>query len=144
VVLGTVAVREPTLVGEAVQRFGPERVVAGIDARGGHVATHGWRETSDTAAVAVGQAMRSKGVVRAIYTDIGRDGMLTGVNIADTVALAEASGLWVIASGGVASLKDVERLGAFKGAGIEGLIIGQALYTGQIDLAEAISVAAGN
>ena len=144
VVLGTVAVQEPTLVGEAVQRFGPERIVAGIDARGGHVATHGWRATSDTTAVALGQAMRSKGVVRAIYTDIGRDGMLTGVNIADTVALAKASGLRVIASGGVASLEDVERLAAFEGAGVEGLIIGQALYLGQIDLAEAIGAAAGN
>jgi phosphoribosylformimino-5-aminoimidazole carboxamide ribotide isomerase len=144
VVLGTVAVREPTLVGEAVQRFGPEHIVAGIDARGGQVATHGWRETSDTTAVALGRAMRSKGVVRAIYTDIGRDGMLTGVNIADTVALAKASGLRVIASGGVASLEDVERLVVFAGAGIEGLIIGQALYTGKIDLAQAISAATGN
>jgi phosphoribosylformimino-5-aminoimidazole carboxamide ribotide isomerase len=143
VVLGTIAVREPALVEEAIQRYGPERIVAGIDARGGQVATHGWRQTSDKTAVALGQAMRSIGLVRAVYTDIGRDGMLAGANILDTVALAEATGLGVIASGGVASLEDVRRLKAFEGSGIEGLIIGQALYTGQIKLAEAIETARG-
>ena len=112
VILGTVAVQNPDLVEEMIGRFGPERIVIGIDARDGQVATHGWLRTSDTTAIALGQAMRSKGVSRIVYTDIARDGMLTGVNVEATAALARATGLQVIASGGVASLEDIVRLGA--------------------------------
>jgi phosphoribosylformimino-5-aminoimidazole carboxamide ribotide isomerase len=121
--------------------------VIGIDARDGQVATHGWLKTSDTTATALGQAMRAKGVGRIVYTDIARDGMLTGVNVEATTALARATGLQVIASGGVASLEDIERLGASQPAGtglagrIEGVIIGQALYTGAVSLPDAIRTA---
>lgn len=149
VVLGTVAVQDPDLVVEALGRFGQDRIVVGIDARGGQVATHGWQQTSRTTALALGRAMRQRGIRLAVYTDIARDGMLTGVNAEATVDLARATGLQVIASGGVASLADLTRLRA-QGArlsstgrtgGIEGIIIGQALYAGAVSLPEAIQAA---
>jgi phosphoribosylformimino-5-aminoimidazole carboxamide ribotide isomerase len=143
VVLGTAAVQAPELVVEALRRFGPERIVAGIDARDGRVATHGWQQSSGTTAVALGRAMGALGVIRAVYTDIRRDGMLAGANVAATAELARASGLRVIASGGVASRADVARLRARAGDGIEGVIIGQALYTGALSLGEAIRAAGG-
>ena len=153
VIVGTVAVQNPELVEEMLERFGPERIVIGIDARGGQVATHGWLKTSDTSATALGQAMGSKGVERIVYTDIARDGMLTGVNVEATVALARATGLQVIASGGVASLEDIARLRANQPRNnaatgqIEGVIIGQALYTRAVSLPDALRTAgdtAGN
>jgi phosphoribosylformimino-5-aminoimidazole carboxamide ribotide isomerase len=139
VILGTVAVQHPDLVDQAIQRFGPARIVVGIDARDGHVATHGWLETSDTTAIALGRAMVDRGVQLAVYTDIARDGMLSGVNVAATSALARDTGLRVIASGGVASLDDLRGLKA-EGT-IEGVIIGQALYTGAVSLPDAIQTA---
>lgn len=140
VILGTVAVAQPAVVSEAIECLGPERIVVGIDARGGQVATHGWRQTSETTAVALGQAMRQQGVLRVVYTDIARDGMLSGVNVEATAALARATGLRVIASGGVASVVDVRRLKARAVDGIEGVIVGQALYTGAFSLAAALQV----
>jgi phosphoribosylformimino-5-aminoimidazole carboxamide ribotide isomerase len=157
VILGTVAVQDPALVAEAIARYGPERIVVGIDARDGQVATHGWQQTSDTTAAALGQAMQAQGVARIVYTDIARDGMLTGVNVESTATLAQATGLAVIASGGVASVADVQRLrdvgrphvreespapGGWTGS-IEGVIIGQALYTGAVSLPEAMRLARG-
>jgi phosphoribosylformimino-5-aminoimidazole carboxamide ribotide isomerase len=144
VALGTAAVQRPELVGEAVRHFGPERIAVAIDARDGQVAIQGWQQTSEMEAAALGRAMRELGVVYAIYTDIARDGMLAGVNVAATAALARATGLKVIASGGVSSLVDLVQLKAYAKAGIEGVIIGQALYTGAISLAEAIQAAAGD
>ena len=147
VIVGTVAVQNPDLVEEIIGCFGPERIVIGIDARDGQVATHGWLKTSDTTAIALGRAMRARGVERIVYTDIARDGMLTGVNVEATAALARATGLQVIASGGVASLEDITRLRADQPAGngltgrIEGVIIGQALYTGAVALPDAIRMA---
>ena len=141
VVLGTAAVQEPELVAEAVQRFGAERVAVALDARQGRVATHGWRETSEVTAVALGRAMRERGVCYALYTDIARDGMLTGVNVAATAALAQATGLRVIASGGVATLDDVRRLRAGEPSGIVGVIIGQALYSGALSLPDVLRAA---
>lgn len=141
VILGTVAARQPELVLEANARFGAARIVAGIDARDGLVATHGWQETVGTDAIALACEMARRGVERVIYTDIFRDGMLSGVNVAATQNLARQSGLQVIASGGVASLDDIRALKAVASAGIEGVIIGRALYTGAIDLAEAILIA---
>jgi phosphoribosylformimino-5-aminoimidazole carboxamide ribotide isomerase len=138
-ILGTVAIQNPDLVAEAIERFGAERIVIGIDARDGQVATHGWLETSDTTAVALGREMSWRGVVRVVYTDIARDGMLSGVNVEATAGLARDTGLRVIASGGVASLEDLVRLRA--ASGIEGVIIGQALYTGAVSLPEAIRAA---
>jgi phosphoribosylformimino-5-aminoimidazole carboxamide ribotide isomerase len=141
VVLGTVAVREPLLVAEAVGRFGTECIVVGIDARDGQVATHGWRQTSAVTAVVLAQRMHSQGVERVVYTDIARDGMLSGVNVEGTAALARLTGLRVIASGGVASEGDIKNLRARAEEGIEGVIIGQALYAGALSLPKAIRVA---
>jgi phosphoribosylformimino-5-aminoimidazole carboxamide ribotide isomerase len=139
VVLGTVAVRQPEIVASALARFGPEQIAIGIDARDGWVATHGWQETSALGASTVARRMRDLGVQRIIYTDIGRDGTLAGVNLETTVALARESGLGIIASGGVASLQDIRALAAHQADRVEGVIVGQALYTGVVRLAEAIS-----
>lgn len=140
VVLGTVAVRQPAVVAHAIARFGAERIVVGIDARAGRVAIHGWQETADLDALAVARHMRDLGVIRVVYTDISRDGTLAGVNVRATAELARASGLKVIASGGVGSLADIRDLAAHAAAGIEGVIIGQALYTGVIALPDAIAL----
>ncbi len=142
VVLGTMAVVQPGLVRSAVERFGAGRIVAGIDARDGYVATHGWLETSSLDAVELARTMAAAGVLRAVYTDIQRDGMLTGVNVAATVRLAELSGLKVIASGGVRGLEDIVQLREHENAGVEGAIIGQALYIGAVDLGQALTLAA--
>jgi len=140
VVLGTVAVRQPEVVAQAIARFGAGRIVVGIDARDGMVATHGWQETSALDALAVARRMADLGVQRVVFTDIARDGTLTGVNVAATAALARASGLQVIASGGVAGMDDIRALAACTAEGIEGVIVGQALYTGAIDLKAALRV----
>lgn len=140
VVIGTAAIENPALLSDALARFGAERVAVGIDARDGMVATRGWREQSHIAALDLARQMRERGITRIVYTDIARDGMLRGID-ADAIAeLARASGLRVIASGGVASLRDVEALQARAQDGIEGVIIGQALYTGAVSLKEVISI----
>ncbi len=140
VILGTVAVKEPSLVAEAVQYFGAERIVVGIDARKGKVATHGWQEVSPLAATDLALRVKGLGVERVVYTDIARDGMLSGVNVEATRELAQRTGLKVIASGGVSSLDDVRRLKEAEASGVEGVIIGQALYSGALDLREAIQI----
>jgi phosphoribosylformimino-5-aminoimidazole carboxamide ribotide isomerase len=149
VVLGTVAVQQPALVGQAIERFGADRIVVGLDARDGRVATHGWQETSGLTVLEVARRMADLGARRTVYTDISRDGMLTGVNVPATVALASESGLKVIASGGVGSLDDIRALASGAGAGsdaaieasVEGVIVGQALYTGAFSLPEALAIA---
>jgi phosphoribosylformimino-5-aminoimidazole carboxamide ribotide isomerase len=138
VVLGTAAVENPSLVAEGVGRFGPERIVVGIDVRHGRVKTHGWQANTAVTAIELGQQMKALGVQTVIYTDIGRDGILTGVDAAGAAEVAQATGLRVIASGGVASLDDVHRTRALAGQGIAGLIIGRALYEGKIGLKEAL------
>jgi phosphoribosylformimino-5-aminoimidazole carboxamide ribotide isomerase len=143
VVLGTAAVRRPELVEEAVLRFGAERLVVGVDAQDGLVAVAGWQEASGVSAVELAQRMAALGVRRVVYTDIARDGMLSGVNVAATAALARTSGLKIIASGGVASLEDIQALTEHEGDGIEGAIIGQALYSGTVDLGAAVRLARG-
>ena len=140
IVLGTIAVKNPDLVQQALNRFGPERIVVGIDARDGMVATHGWLSTSDVRATDLARAMHTAGVQRIVYTDISRDGMLSGVNVAASVALARASGLHVIASGGVGALDDIRALLPHAREGIEGVIIGQALYTHQFTLPQALEI----
>lgn len=140
VVLGTVAIEQPRLVAEAVERWGAERIVVGIDARDGKVATHGWQATSQVEAVELGHAMHAMGVRRVVYTDISRDGMLSGVNVEATARLGDVTGLQVIASGGVAGIRDIELLKAREHYNIDGVIVGQALYTGNLDLAHAIAV----
>lgn len=140
VVLGTVAVRRPEVVAQAIARFGAEQIVVGLDARNGWVAVHGWRETSALDVLTVAQRMRELGVRRVVYTDIARDGALTGVNLDATVALARRSGLEVIASGGVAGLDDIRRLAAHRADGVAGVIVGRALYTAAVDLAAALRI----
>ena len=141
VILGTAAVQNPALVVEALGSYGASKIVVGIDARDGQVATHGWRQTSDLTALSLGRTMGQQGLTRIVYTDISRDGMLSGVNVEATAALAAATGLKVIASGGVASLEDVKSLRGQMESGIEGVIIGQALYTGAVSLPEALQEA---
>lgn len=141
VVVGTAAVLHPTLLDLVLDKYGPESVAVGVDAREGRVAIRGWQELADVSALAFALEVKDRGVERVIYTDIARDGMLSGVDVEGTAALARATGLRVIASGGVASLDDVRRLRDHEMEGIEGVIIGQALYTGAIELAEAIRVA---
>jgi phosphoribosylformimino-5-aminoimidazole carboxamide ribotide isomerase len=143
VILGTVAVQQPELVAAAVERFGPERIVVGIDAREGRVAIHGWRELSSLTAIDLARRLATMGVRRVVFTDIARDGMLTGVNVAATAALARLSGLRVIASGGVAGPEDILALRAEEAVGIEGVILGQALYTGALPLPTALALAKG-
>jgi len=141
VVIGTAAVHSPEVLSEAVRRFGAERVMAGIDARGGRVATHGWQQASDVTAEELGIAVRRLGVRRAVYTDISRDGMLRGVAVDETAALARATGLRIIASGGVSSPDDIRRLVRHAAEGVEGVIVGQALYTGAVSLPELLRLA---
>lgn len=143
VILGTLAVEQPDVVRDAVSRFGAERIVVGLDARDGRVATHGWTNVSDVDVITLGKAMRQAGLRRALYTDIARDGMLSGVNVDATAQLAAETGLRTIASGGVASIHDVQNLKAVEQHGVEGVIIGQALYGGALDLREALKVAHG-
>ena len=142
VILGTAAVRRPEWVSQALARFGPERIVVGIDARNGVVATQGWQEISHLDAVDLGRQMAQRGVRWVVYTDIQRDSMLSGVNVSATAMLAVQTGLSVIASGGVASLDDVRDLQTVASSGVVGVVIGKALYTGDVDLAQAIAVAA--
>jgi phosphoribosylformimino-5-aminoimidazole carboxamide ribotide isomerase len=141
VVIGTAAIENPQLVSDAIARWGAERIVVGIDARAGMVATRGWVAQSQVSAIELAKQMRARGVVRIVYTDIARDGMLRGI-AADAIAhLARAANIRVIASGGVASVDDVRALRAYRE--IEGVIIGQALYTGAVTLARAQRVANG-
>lgn len=135
VVLGTAAIEEPELVDEAVHRLGVDRVAVGIDARDGIVRVRGWKESSGLSATDLSLRMRSQGLQTLIFTDVSRDGLGTGLNIPATRHLAEASGLEVIASGGVHTLEDVI---AAQKASLAGVIIGRALYEGTIDLKEAL------
>ncbi|MFO1170458.1 MAG: 1-(5-phosphoribosyl)-5-[(5-phosphoribosylamino)methylideneamino]imidazole-4-carboxamide isomerase [Hyphomicrobiaceae bacterium] len=137
VILGTVAVREPKLVREAAAKF-PGRVAVGIDARDGMVAVEGWAETSTLRAAELAQRFEDAGVAAIIFTDIGRDGLLKGLNLPATRALAEATSIPVIASGGLASMADIDALLAPENAKLAGAIAGRALYDGALDPAEAL------
>lgn len=139
VILGTAAQRNPELVEEACRLF-PGRIVVGIDAKNGMVAVQGWAEVTDVTAVELAKRFEGYGVAAIIYTDIARDGMMQGPNIEATKSLAEAISIPVIASGGVSSLKDIENLMAIEASGIAGAITGKAVYTGAIDLAEAVAL----
>lgn len=140
VILGTIAVRDPDLVKRAARRW-PGQVVVGIDARGGRVAVEGWAEASELAAADLAGRFVDAGVAAIIYTDIDRDGLLKGVNVEATAALARAVPIPVIASGGVAGVEDITRLKQ-SGAPIDGAILGRALYAGRIDPAAALREAA--
>ena len=148
VIIGSMAADRPRQMLDILGRFGPEQVVLGLDVRDGKVATHGWRQLSETDPVMLAQQIHKAGLAHVVYTDISRDGMLSGINIEATVALAQAGNppdsahrFKVIASGGVAGIEDVYNVKAVESDGVEGLIIGKALYTGKVDLAEAMRVA---
>lgn len=135
VILGTVAVENPLLVAEACRRF-RESVIVGIDAREEFVATHGWVKDNDITAVNLAKSMARIGVIRFIYTDINRDGTLTEPNFSAIAEMIDAIGLPVIASGGISSLNHLKML---RKLGAEGAIVGKALYTGDINLKQALA-----
>ena len=137
VILGSVAVENPALVAEAVQRFG-DKVVVGIDARNGFVAVHGWEKSSSVKVGDLAKQIVAAGVKTIIYTDISKDGMLSGVNAAVFTELAKESGAQIVASGGVRSIEDIR---ALKAAGVSGVIVGKAIYTSSLDLKSAIELA---
>ena len=135
VVFGTAAIRDPALVKDACLKLGAERVVVAIDARDGRVAVQGWMEQSDATAADLARRMADGGVVRFIYTDIGVDGTLAGPNLQAVADLMKAVGRPIISAGGIGSLADLERLAR---VGVEGTILGSALYEGTVDLSEAV------
>ncbi len=139
VILGTVAVRDPALVIEACRKF-PGRVAVGIDAKGGKVAVEGWAEASELGVVELARKFEGAGVAAIIYTDIDRDGILTGINWASTLELADAVSIPVIASGGLASMDDIRRMTEPDAQKLEGAISGRALYDGRIDPKEALDL----
>ena len=141
VILGTVAVREPHIVREAA-RLWPEQIAVSVDVRAGKVAVQGWTEDSDLDAVTVAKRFEDAGVAAMIVTDIDRDGALLGFNVEVFGAIADAVAIPVIAAGGLASVDDITRLKARKGAPIAGAVLGRALYTGGITPAQALAVAA--
>ena len=139
VILGTIAVRDPGLVKQACKAF-PGQVAIGIDARGGRVAVEGWAETSELSAIDLARRFEDAGAAAIIYTDIDRDGVLKGLNIASTLELANAVSIPVIASGGLASMDDIRRLLEPDCAILEGAISGRALYDGRVDWEEALAL----
>jgi len=136
-VVGTAALEDPAFLETALATFGGERIALAIDARDGRVRTHGWQEETEVRPEALAQRWAERGLRWAIFTDVARDGVESGLNVAANVHLAQVSGLHVIASGGVAALEDVER--AYR-AGLSGVIIGRALYEGRLRLEEALAV----
>ena len=141
VILGTVALRDPELVKDACRRF-PGRIAVGIDAKGGKVAVEGWAETSELTAIDLARRFADAGVAAIIFTDVDRDGVLKGLNIEATLSLAKAVDIPVIASGGLASLADIERLLEPDCAILEGAISGRALYDGRLDARTALRLIA--
>lgn len=139
-ILGSAAVNNPQLVEEACKKY-PGHIAVGIDAKNGEVAIEGWGKGSGVAATELAKQMAAYGVETIIYTDISRDGMLSGVNVEVTAALARACGVPIIASGGVASIEDIRRVKAVEADGVQGCIIGKAIYTGAVDLKEALALA---
>jgi len=136
VIIGTKAVKEPAFVEEACKAF-PGHVIVGLDAKNGLVATDGWAEVSSVTAVDLAKQFKEAGVSSIVYTDIDRDGMMQGVNVEATAALAEACGIPVIASGGITNMQDIERLCEVSDKGILGAITGRAIYEGTLDVAAA-------
>ena len=142
VILGTIAVRDPDLVKTACHEF-PGQIVVGIDARGGKVAVEGWVETSDMEATELARIFEDVGVSAIIYTDIDRDGTGEGVNVVSTISLAQNTSIPVIASGGVGSLDDLKLVRDAGEYGVEGVVIGKALYDGRVMPQDALKVATG-
>jgi phosphoribosylformimino-5-aminoimidazole carboxamide ribotide isomerase len=138
VVVGTMAVESPNILSKMVNLFGSRHIAVGIDAREGQVLTHGWETREPLSALTLALRMAGIGVERIIYTDVQRDGMLTGLNLDQTCLIARESGLKVTASGGVSSLEDLRQLKAASECGIDSVIIGKALYEGRFTLQDAL------
>jgi phosphoribosylformimino-5-aminoimidazole carboxamide ribotide isomerase len=136
VIIGTAAVKNPGFLRDACTAFGGH-IIVGLDARDGKVATDGWSKLTGHEVIDLAKKFEDYGVEAVIYTDIGRDGMLTGINVDATVKLAQALSVPVIASGGLSHLRDIEQLCAVEGEGVEGVICGRAIYTGALDFIEA-------
>jgi phosphoribosylformimino-5-aminoimidazole carboxamide ribotide isomerase len=143
VIIGTAAVRDPAFVKQAAKAF-PGRVAVGLDARDGKVAVEGWAEASELSVLDIARRFEDAGVAAIIYTDIARDGMLKGLNLDATIALAEAISIPVIASGGLASIEDVKAMLAPRARKLEGAIAGRALYDGRLDPAAALKLIRGS
>ncbi len=143
IILGTAAIKDPSFVQAACSAF-PGKIIVGIDAKDGLVAIKGWAELTSVQAVELARQMQGYGVIAIIYTDIKRDGMLSGPNIEATQALAEALTIPVIASGGVSSIYDIQKLMHTRRFGVQGVITGKAIYNGSLDLKEAIKLARQN
>ncbi len=139
VILGTAALTNPDFVKQAARAF-PGKIVVGADAKGGRIATQGWADVSDLTPVDLGKRFEDAGVAAILFTDIDGDGLLGGVNVTATAALARALTIPVIASGGVGSNADLEALVAAKEPGIEGVVVGRALYDGRIDIPSALAL----
>lgn len=139
VILGTAAILSPELVSQCVQEYG-ERIAVGIDGRDGMVAIEGWESTVEETVFQLAEKIAAQGIKRIIFTDTRRDGTLRGPNLELTKKLAETSGLKVIASGGVSSLEDLQNLKELETSGVEGVIMGKALYSGAINLQEALKI----
>ncbi|MGD0314811.1 MAG: 1-(5-phosphoribosyl)-5-[(5-phosphoribosylamino)methylideneamino]imidazole-4-carboxamide isomerase [Xanthobacteraceae bacterium] len=137
VIIGTAAVRDPALVKAAARAY-PGRIAVGLDARDGAVAVEGWAETSEISVLDIARRFEDAGVAAIIYTDIARDGMLRGLNLDATIALAEAVSIPIIASGGLASIEDVRALLTPRAQKLEGAVVGRALYDGRLDAAAAL------
>jgi len=140
-VIGTVAVESPELLTEMLHLFGSKHLAVGIDARDGQVVTRGWETQEQISALTLARRAAAAGVERIVYTDVARDGTLTGTNVQETTLIARESGLRVTASGGVSSLDDLRRLKALSESGIDSVILGKALYEVLFTLAEALTVA---
>lgn len=143
VILGSVAVKNPQLVKDACKKYGSERIVVGIDAKDGIVAVDGWGVSGNVEAKELARKMAHGGVKHIIYTDISRDGTLTGVNVQATAEIARYSGVKVVASGGVSSIEDIKLLKQYEKDGIEGVIVGKSIYTGSLSLPEALKIVKG-
>lgn len=139
VVLGTMAVQQPEMIPQIIEKFGAERICIALDARDGKIATHGWQQTSELTPLEFGRQIAALGVQHALYTDVHRDGSLIGVNIHDTIMLGRDIGLQVIASGGVSTAAEIHQLARSKV--VAGAIIGMALYEGHITLIKALMAA---
>ena len=139
VIIGTAAVRNPELVKDAARRF-PKKIAVGLDARDGKVAVQGWADTSELSALELARRFEDAGVAAIIYTDIARDGLLKGLNLDATIALAEAISIPVIASGGLASIEDIKAMLEPRAKKLEGAIAGRALYDGRLDAADALKL----
>ncbi len=144
VILGTAAINNPEMVAQAVEKFGSEAILVGIDGKHGQVAVDGWENVTEKSIIDLAMEIKELGVKTIIYTDISRDGTLQGINAEGIKEIAEATGLRIIASGGVANINDLIKLKLMEALGVEALIIGKALYTGDLDLQEALKIAEGD